>query len=173
MSVGRKNWQHLIVGQQHRDTLGGISRHRTHGSSTVPAPYPPRLVLFPCFLHMQAAAAAAWVGLVDTLVRIRRCIESFLVEENQPEQWKGVAGTSYCPSPGMQIQHTNTNTDGKYSNMYSILVQKSKLESDAVCIDSLPWPTECRANGEPDYCCWLPDEVSRTLHCWIVTTWNF
>ena len=166
MSVGRKNWQHLIVGQQHRDTLGGISRHRTHGSSTVPAPYPPRLVLFPCFLHMQAAAAA-WVGLVDTLVRIRRCIESFLVEENQPEQWNELLSFSW-----------DANTTHKYKYRwqilkYSILVQKSKLESDAVCIDSLPWPTECRANGEPDYCCWLPDEVSRTLHCWIVSTWNF
>ena len=168
MSVGRKNWQHLIVGQQHRDTLGGISRHRTHGSSTVPAPYPPRLVLFPCFLHMQAAAAAAaWVGLVDTLVRIRRCIESFLVEENQPEQWNELLSFSW-----------DANTTHKYKYRwqilkYSILVQKSKLESDAVCIDSLPWPTECRANGEPDYCCWLPDEVSRALHCWIVSTWNF
>ena len=140
MSVGRKNWQHLIVGQQHRDTLGGISRHRTHGSSTVPAPYPPRLVLFPCFLHMQATAAA-WVGLVDTLVRIRRCIESFLVEENQPEQWNELLSFSW-----------DANTTHKYKYRwqilkYSILVQKSKLESDAVCIDSLPWPTECRANG--------------------------
>ena len=123
MSVGRKHWQHLIVGQQHRDTLGGISRHRTHGSSTVPAPYPPRLVLFPCFLHMQAAAA--WVGLVDTLVRIRRCIESFLVEENQPEQWNELLSFSW-----------DANTTHKYKYRwqilkYSILVQKSKLESIA------------------------------------------